>query len=251
MMSRIAQCFTQARECGILLERKEYSETFDFTGGCDSNGKVYTFSDGCGIISPDYCRKIVEDLKLGDCLPSCYQIRFRGYKGIVTVNKLFEIVKEWAERNGKINGPGKDGTLPWYQQSIIFRESQNKFQAPPSKHLEIVKISSPISVSMNKPMINILDQVSEMHGQDAHKRMCNRIYDLLEEHVDSAISSLYEETAASLTLNEFPKYIPYHRLKDFYLTEEPFLRSLLRASALVSLRKNLFFFNKIVYIYVF
>uniref|UniRef100_A0A914Y5Q5 RNA-dependent RNA polymerase n=1 Tax=Panagrolaimus superbus TaxID=310955 RepID=A0A914Y5Q5_9BILA len=223
-------------QLGIVLEREAYSETFDFVGGEDSNGKAYTFSDGCGIISPDYCRKVVDDLKLGNCLPCCFQIRFRGYKGIVTMNKLFDIVKEWAEKNDKNTGHREDGSLPWYQQSLVFRESQKKFYGPKSKHLEIVKISAPISVSMNKPLINILDQVSEMHGPEAHKRMCNRIHDLLEEHVDSAISPLYDETSASLTLNEFPKYIPYHRLKDFYLTEEPFLRSLLRSSALVSLR---------------
>lgn len=79
-----------------------------------------------------------------------------------------------------------------------------------------------------------------MHGPQAHKRMCNRIHDLLEAHVDSSIAPLYDETAASLTLNEFPKFIPYHRLQDFYVTEEPFFRSLLRSSALVSLRKHIF-----------
>uniref|UniRef100_A0AC35GUX4 RNA-dependent RNA polymerase n=1 Tax=Panagrolaimus sp. PS1159 TaxID=55785 RepID=A0AC35GUX4_9BILA len=33
MMSRMGQCFTQARQLGIEIERDSYSEIFDFTGG--------------------------------------------------------------------------------------------------------------------------------------------------------------------------------------------------------------------------
>ena len=76
-----------------------------------------------------------------------------------------------------------------------------------------------------------------MQNSESHTRICNRIHELLELHVDSAIAPLYDEVAALITLNEFPKYIMYQRLKDFYLTEEPFFRSLLRSSAMVSLRK--------------
>uniref|UniRef100_A0AC35GXF1 RNA-directed RNA polymerase n=2 Tax=Panagrolaimus sp. PS1159 TaxID=55785 RepID=A0AC35GXF1_9BILA len=237
MMSRLAQCFTQAQQLGISIKREDYSDTFDYTGGADGNGKAYTFSDGCGILSKRYCEKIVQDLKLGDCLPSCYQIRFQGYKGVITMNSFMDEIREYAKRNNRKPVTEKGEALPWYEQSIIFRPSQMKFYAPREKHVEIVKISAPIAVSLNKPLINILDQVSEMHGVDSHKRMCDRIFELLENDVDRIVSALVDEPAAFITLNEFPKYIFYDRLRDFNITEEPFFRSLLRSSALVSLHQ--------------
>ena len=68
-MSRMGQCFTQARQLQIEIEREAYSEVWDYKGGADSNGDPYTFSDGVGMVSPSYVRKIVEDLKIGNCLP--------------------------------------------------------------------------------------------------------------------------------------------------------------------------------------
>uniref|UniRef100_A0AC34F872 RNA-directed RNA polymerase n=1 Tax=Panagrolaimus sp. ES5 TaxID=591445 RepID=A0AC34F872_9BILA len=219
-----------------IPKRGAYSNIFDYTGGSDSNGKPYTFSDGCGMISKEFARKIVADMKLGDCLPSCYQIRFRGYKGVVLMNPLLEETRLWAIKNNK---PLTDGeiNLPWYCHSLIFRPSQNKFPAPREKYVEIVKISAPILVSLNKPLINILDQVSEMHGIVPHNRMRNRIFELMEQHLGTAVSSLVEEPNAFLTLSEFPKYILYDRLRDFNVTEEPFFRSMLRSAALVGLHK--------------
>lgn len=74
-----------------------------------------------------------------------------------------------------------------------------------------------------------------MQSPESHQRICSRIHELLDHHVESAVLPFYDEKAALIRLNEFPKYIPYNLLKDFALTEEPFFRSLNRASALVYL----------------
>ncbi|KAI9119508.1 hypothetical protein K1719_009384 [Acacia pycnantha] len=42
----------------------------------------YDFSDGIGIIKPDLARAVADKLKLDD-LPSAYQIRYAGFKGVV------------------------------------------------------------------------------------------------------------------------------------------------------------------------
>ena len=76
-----------------------------------------------------------------------------------------------------------------------------------------------------------------MQNPKSHTRICNRIHELLELHINSAIAPLYDEFEAFKTLNEFPKYIKNKRLKHFYLNEEPFFRSLIRSSAMVSLRE--------------
>uniref|UniRef100_A0AC35EW18 RNA-dependent RNA polymerase n=1 Tax=Panagrolaimus sp. PS1159 TaxID=55785 RepID=A0AC35EW18_9BILA len=235
IMSRLGQCFTQSRPLGIKVERGSYSGIFDYTGGNDSNGNPYIFSDGCGMISREFGQKIVKDMNLGDCLPSCFQIRFRGFKGVVAVNTLLDETKIWAQKHNRVSAFQKDALLPWYCQALLFRPSQKKFRGPRSEPVEIVKFSTPISLSLNKPLINILDQVSEMHGPEQHKRMCNRIFELMEYHLESTISSLVDKSNAFVTLNEFPQYILYDRLYDFDVTEEPFFRSLLRSAALSSL----------------
>ena len=68
--------------------------------------------------------------------------------------------------------------------------------------------------------------------------MCNRIFELLELHVDSVVNALVDESAALITLNEFPKYILYDLLRDFNITEEPFFRAMLRSNALVGLSEH-------------
>uniref|UniRef100_A0AC35F468 RNA-dependent RNA polymerase n=1 Tax=Panagrolaimus sp. PS1159 TaxID=55785 RepID=A0AC35F468_9BILA len=160
-----------------------------------------------------------------------------GYKGVVLVNILLDETRNWAKKNNLIPPRKPNQTLPWYCQSLIFRPSQRKFHAPRENNVEIVKISAPILVALNKPLINILDQVSEMHGEIPHLRMCNRIFELMEQHLESAISALVDEPNAFLTLNEFPKLILYDRLRDFNITEEPFFRSMLRSAALVGLHR--------------
>lgn len=87
-----------------------------------------------------------------------------------------------------------------------------------------------------------------MQSSASHERMCNRIFELLEIHMESIIAALIDEPSAFLTLNEFPKYILYHRLRDFHITEEPFLRSLLRSSTLVGLSNEFIFYTKIFFI---
>uniref|UniRef100_A0A914ZCK1 RNA-dependent RNA polymerase n=1 Tax=Panagrolaimus superbus TaxID=310955 RepID=A0A914ZCK1_9BILA len=190
------------------------------------------------MISKEFSRKISFDMKLGNCIPSCYQLRFRGFKGVVTVNSLLDETKAWAEKNQNCITPfEKNKALPWYCQSLIFRPSQKKFHGPREKFVEIVKVSKPLLLSLNKPLINILDQVSEIQGPVHHNRMCNRISELMEQHLERAIATLVDESTAFLALNDFPKYILYDYLRDFNVTEEPFFRSMLRSAALAGLHR--------------
>lgn len=79
MMSRLAQCFTQARETGIELERRFYATAYDYLGGRDSNQEPYCFSDGVGKISSQTARELSRELSLEECTPSCFQVRHYSF----------------------------------------------------------------------------------------------------------------------------------------------------------------------------
>lgn len=73
------------------------------------------------------------------------------------MNKMLDNRKIWGTENDvKDDNPE---FKKWLYLDAIFRPSQEKFRAPRSTLIEIVKHSAPVPVSLNKPMINILDQV--------------------------------------------------------------------------------------------
>lgn len=74
-----------------------------------------------------------------------------------------------------------------------------------------------------------------MQSNESHKRICDRLFAILNQHIFSLCESLTDEKKARARLEEFPALIAYNRLKDFTVVDEPFFRSLLVASAKVSM----------------
>jgi hypothetical protein len=142
------------------LDRRYYGTVHDYLGGFDSKNEPYNFSDGVGRISYETARELSRELKLEGCVPSCFQIRFRGYKGVLTVDKHLDEMREWGKRNGIEDTTNPEKRDCWLDLRIQFRPSQKKFKAPrANQKLEIVKYSSPVPISLNRPVNNILDQV--------------------------------------------------------------------------------------------
>lgn len=124
----------------------------------------------------------------------------------------------------------EDKKKPWYACSMLLRPSQRKFHGPKDNAVQVVKISTPTEVSLNRPLINILDQNAEKQGCGA--RMAETIFLALEKHIQGLTDPLIDEVAAAVTLSSLPKWIHYDKLQGcFNLTEEPFLRSLLQTIA--------------------
>ncbi|VDL68770.1 unnamed protein product, partial [Nippostrongylus brasiliensis] len=84
-------------------------------------GKEYTFSDGVGMISQSFAVGIADDLNLGTCVPSCFQFRFRGMKGVLAVNPYLDELSEWASKN-RIKPP--EGQFGSWALKAVFRPSQ-------------------------------------------------------------------------------------------------------------------------------
>ena len=96
----------------------------------------YIFSDGVGKISYDLAEKIAKMLKIKDGVPSCFQGRFLGCKGVWTT--IFD------DNNG----------------NIYIRPSQNKFFVKPKRYenyFELCDYSRYIQAYLNRQIILLLN----------------------------------------------------------------------------------------------
>ncbi|EPB76628.1 hypothetical protein ANCCEY_04258 [Ancylostoma ceylanicum] len=203
LMARLGQCFTQSMESSVHFEREEYFVMPDIIGGCNREGDHYVFSDGVGMVSKAFAKQIAEDMMLGKCVPSCFQFRFRGMKGVLAVNPVLDEYASWARAN---NLEGDTGMFAGFELQLVFRDSQVKFKTHrrTKEAVEIVKYSTPSPVALNKPFICILDQVSQMQSYDCHVRVTNRIEQLAEEQLRSSARSLLYEKECRNKLKQFP-----------------------------------------------
>ncbi|KAM7270395.1 hypothetical protein ACFE04_029609 [Oxalis oulophora] len=79
--ARLGQSFGSSTET-LSIERDEIENIDDIT-----NGTKYTFSDGIGKISYECARKVaIKCCFFKDSIPSAFQIRYGGYKGVVAID---------------------------------------------------------------------------------------------------------------------------------------------------------------------
>ncbi|KHJ92020.1 RNA dependent RNA polymerase [Oesophagostomum dentatum] len=203
--------------------------------------KEYTFSDGVGMISYTFAKQIANDMLLDNCVPSCFQFRFRGMKGVLAVNKLLDEFSKWAKKYDIEPPQRKFGS---WDLRMIFRPSQTKFNAKRTAcdSLEVVKYSAPVPVALNKPFICILDQVSGMQSYDCHARVTNRIEELLDIQLRGFGRTMLREHDCRNKLKELPRRVDIDRLSmvsGFQLSTEPFFRSLIKATIKYSITKQM------------
>ncbi|CAI4223152.1 unnamed protein product [Auanema sp. JU1783] len=244
-MARLGQCFTQSKETRIRLEKDTLAKTYDVVGGCvPEKLSPYTFSDGVGVISKQYAQRIATDFNgSSEGYPSCFQFRLKGMKGVVSVDPYLDELAAWAIEN-EIPNLKEDEACSSIRNWLIHcavRDSQIKFTGTESA-LEIVKPSAPVPVALNKPFINILDQVAEMQSSDSHTRIVGRIQQLLDKQIRGFASSLVYEHDCRVKLKELPRRIDIDRLHQragFTMCDEPFFRSLVKSATKYAITKQL------------
>jgi len=176
--------------------------------------ELYCLSDGIGYMSKNvadvFFEKLIIDQNMdngkGVYVPSAYQIRFQGYKGMLALNLN-------AEANG-----------------MFFRPSMKKFDSE-DKNICLLKYSFPRATSTNRQLIMILD--------DAHKIPAVEFYKLYQKSVHplGQASTSDDKAALFLRLQSQPviKWDNIYNAKISIL-QEPFLRSMLLHSMLYRLR---------------
>ncbi|CAJ0585767.1 unnamed protein product, partial [Mesorhabditis spiculigera] len=212
MMSRMGQCFTQAQPT-VRLGPCDWIVEDDYVGGSQLyTQKEFCFSDGVGRISYKLAVQIQIMLEL-TYVPSCFQVRFKGFKGVLTID------------------PQLDG---YTGPKVVFRKSQEKFQdtTEGDSLLEIVKYAMLSPVCLNRPLINIIDQVAHKQGPDVHLRISRTIHRYLERELSVLTRMLLDENDAAMALcQRLPIPVNYQRILEcgITMTDEPFFRRLLLA----------------------
>uniref|UniRef100_A0A8R1I9H6 RNA-directed RNA polymerase n=1 Tax=Caenorhabditis japonica TaxID=281687 RepID=A0A8R1I9H6_CAEJA len=253
-MSRLGLCFTQARVCNSFkIGLCEYQLIHDVIGGKNEYNAPYTFTDGIGIVSVALAEKIARSQQFPTRFtPSAFQIRFRGFKGMLVVDPGLDIAaahfktlyKQCAIHNQeKLTGDNKVDLSPWTKH-CLFRKSQFKFKSATSGQtewpIELVKWSSPAPVNLNRPFINILDQVSANQSYKCHKRVVERIETLLDDQMTSFGKWIMNEESCRSRLSDIPHRINFSSLEQkfgFNLSTEPFFRDIIKAAIDVSMSR--------------
>ncbi|GMR53940.1 hypothetical protein PMAYCL1PPCAC_24135, partial [Pristionchus mayeri] len=239
-LARQGQCFTQARPSENVLTGPEVGVTHDFIGGMTDKGKPYCFSDGVGTISFSLAKNLSDEHSLPR-IASAFQIRHKGQKGLLAVDPIID------DRNDLLEMMGKNDE----KKRVFVRPSMDKFEVDETSRgdgkreetaLEIVKYSMASPLFLNRPLLNILSQVSEDQSAECYNRMMNRIEELLYIQMRNGTQSLYIEHRARETVKEmsFPFLMDvFSDACPLKITSEPFFRSLLRSNLKFVLHKQL------------
>lgn len=185
----------------------------------DSANNPYCFSDGCGIIDPLLARHIAEELQLS-YIPSAFQFRFAGYKGMVAVDSQDSRLK------------CKDG--PYF---LLLRHSQKKFDVEDDGNLidfDIVQWSSPTPSKLHGAFTAMIDALAVYNDkQDVVRDRLRQLHN--ETFIDTIKPLIYNKVFLE-TLEKLPKYIPVYKMKTKNLLHQPFLRSMIEANAVLNAR---------------
>ncbi|XP_075527685.1 uncharacterized protein LOC142559884 [Dermacentor variabilis] len=130
-------------------------------------------------------------------VPSAIQIRYAGYKGMLCTNNALQGDK------------------------LILRKSMNKFACVTSASIEVIKVSAPSHVFLNRPLITILEQLSVPRRVFLHLQQ-NMLLQLCDAFVndDAALRVLGTYTNTSLPFTKL-------HVNGMSLSQEPFTRSMI------------------------
>ncbi|XP_033739306.1 uncharacterized protein LOC117326693 [Pecten maximus] len=187
-VSRMGLCFSASKATLAVDDRK-----VEFIP--DIENESYCFTDGIGKISVSLAEKVAETLKL-DEVPSAFQIRYGGCKGVVAQDPTL--------------GP---------QDQMHISTSMKKFESP-SKHLEILQTSRPGQLHLNKQVITLMSGL----GVADHVFL-----GLQERMLFNMADMLLDDQEAMQALTQVNLGIKYKDLKaaGISFTNEVFFRSVL------------------------
>lgn len=134
-LKRLGQAFSATREA-FLLDQSVLDHPVD-----DIANEQYVFTDGCGEISVKGAEEIVAALKLS-YLPSAFQIRVAGAKGVVVVSD-------------RVDNDVSENSI---ERSVVLRKSMSKFSSS-HRMLEVVAYSVRSDAFLTRQSIQLLSDL--------------------------------------------------------------------------------------------
>ncbi|KAK8770199.1 hypothetical protein V5799_013336 [Amblyomma americanum] len=199
-MTRMGQCFSSTEESvQVPLLSNSVREVPDILGlKHPVTDEHYIFSDGIGMILPGLLKEVTEKIGL-TVSPSAIQIRYAGYKGMLCVNPL-------------LSG-----------RQLVLKKSMRKFNCVNSECIEVIKISTPRPVFLNRQLITLLEQLG----------VPSRVFFCLQQRMVTLFTeALVSDSVALQVLETYVgPTLPFSQLlrHGFSLTRDPFVRSILFA----------------------
>ncbi|KAM4119796.1 hypothetical protein ACJW30_03G086600 [Castanea mollissima] len=204
--ARLGQSFGSSRET-VSISRQEVENIPDVE--VVRNGISYCFSDGIGKISAELAREVATKCGLNNSVPSAFQIRYGGYKGVVAVD-------------------------PTSSMKLSLRKSMCKYKSENIK-LDVLGWSRYQPCFLNRQIITLLstlgvmDQVFEKKQKEAIEQLDALLTDPLSS----------QEALELMFPGERTKVLKEMLLCGYHPDTEPFLSMMLqtlRASKLLELR---------------
>ncbi|KAL8518485.1 hypothetical protein ACS0TY_009748 [Phlomoides rotata] len=203
--ARLGQSFGSSKET-LSVGLNEIEKISDVT-----NGTKYTFSDGIGKISAAFARRVAVKCGIRGSIPSAFQIRYGGYKGVVAVD------------------PDPDSLV-----KLSLRPSMLKYDSENTK-LDVLAWSKYQPCFLNRQIITLLstlgvrDHVFEMRQTEAVAQLDAILVDPLKA----------EEALDLMAPGEYTNILKELLNCGYEPNVEPFLSMMLqtfRASKLLDLR---------------
>ena len=204
--ARLGQSFSSSRET-VSVSRHEFENIPDVE--VERKGILYCFSDGIGKISAELAREVAAKCGLENSVPSAFQIRYGGYKGVVAVD-------------------------PTSSKKLSLRKSMCKYKSKNIK-LDVLEWSRYQPCFLNRQIITLLstlgvmDQVFEKKQKEAIEQLDALLTDPLSS----------QEALELIFPGERTKVLKEMILCGYQPDTEPFLSAMLqtlRASKLLELR---------------
>jgi RNA-dependent RNA polymerase len=212
----MGQCFSTSTPT-LEVHRDEVEFIPDVERVDPASGIKYNFSDGIGKISQTLAEKVARKCgfkRMGvGIIPSAFQIRYGGFKGVVAVD-------------------------PYSQEKLSLRPSMNKFS---STHigLEILNWSKFLPCYLNRQVITLL---STLGVPDlVFERMQASVLMQLDAMLDDPVAAL--EILQATFSGETHKVVTQMLEAGYLPNKEPYLKSILeafRAFQLLNVRGSLF-----------
>ncbi|KAF6144653.1 hypothetical protein GIB67_006145 [Kingdonia uniflora] len=121
--SRLGQSFSSSKEA-LTVNRKQIEIILDVE--IESDGTKYIFSDGIGKISLDFARKVAKKCGIKGSIPSAFQIRYGGYKGVVSIDptsrmklSLRKSMLKYTSENAKLDVLSMSKNQPCYLNRLL------------------------------------------------------------------------------------------------------------------------------------